>query len=92
MALFTIILEYDGGTYCSQLLAVDAASALRRWAETFEQRMDGFDASICAELRRSVNNDFAADCASLVPMTGIKSVWCWSSNGALVNIVKTAES
>jgi hypothetical protein len=92
MALFTLILEHAGGTYCAQVVADDPAAALQRWATTFEQRIEAVDESTVVELRHLLNRDVENDVESIVPLYGLESIWCWTSDDALVNIIETARN
>lgn len=88
--LFTFICEYEGGTYVSQVLAIDHEKALVEWATLLrkEQRIEGASDHIaqaaCDELY-----------SHIVPLTGLTGVWCWSATVmddlALVNIVRSAQ-
>ncbi len=87
MALFTIILDYAGGTYVSQVAAASEQEALQTWiARLSTEQLGGYFSDEVAEVYEKG--------AHLVPLTGMKGVWCGSADGpqdlALVNIVRTA--
>jgi hypothetical protein len=88
--LFTIVCEYAGGTYTSQVRAADQEKALSEWAALLrrEQPIEGASDQIAQEV-----DDAWAD---LVPITGLEGVWCWSGTAAqglaLVNIIRSAQS
>jgi hypothetical protein len=88
MALFTVILEFDGGTYISQFQATSASNAAAKHAAYLigNKGMSTF-----------VNRKRLSDRLSLeqpVAIEGVRNVWCCSASVgkklALVNIVATA--
>ena len=88
MALFTVILEFDGGTYISQFQATSPDDAAVKHAD-YLVGLKGM--STPANRRR------LSDCLSLerpVAIEGLRKVWCCSASVrgkfALVNIVATA--
>lgn len=88
MALFTVILEFDGGTYISQLQATSAYNAAAKHAA----RLIGNK-----QVSTLVNRRRLADALSVeqpVVIEGVRNVWCCSASVgkrfALVNIVATA--
>lgn len=89
MPLYTFILEFDGGTYISQVQAQDAKSAPEVWGASLKSGdVRGLrDASI-----RRLRADLASD--EPVPLTGLEMVWCMSTlvrgRLALVNFVQTS--
>jgi hypothetical protein len=85
--LYTIILEYRGGTYISQVSADSPSAALLKWPSELE---DG----LLAELgitRNELSNILKSGQA--VPINGCVSVWCISGSVkndlALMNIIAT---
>ena len=88
MALFTVILEFDGGTYISQFQATSAHNA----ATKHVAHLIGIK-----QLSTPVNRKRLADGLSVeqpVPIEGVRNVWCCSASVgkrfALVNIIETA--
>jgi len=88
--LFTFICEYQGGTYVSQVLAIDHEKALAEWAALLrkEQPIEGASDHIAQAACDELNSQ-------VVPLTGLTGVWCWSATVmdelALVNIVRSAQ-
>ena len=84
--LFTIILDYAGGTYMAYVEATDSTAALILW----EQQLTPNDL-VSWRLKRSETSDLLAD--DPVPIDGLQNVWCKSAAGkhglVLVNIVAT---
>ena len=89
MALFTVLLEFNGGTYISQLRAASAHKAAAKHAA----RLISNKAVGTLATRRLLAQRLAAD--KPVAIEGVHNVWCcYSSVGntsALVNIVGTVE-
>jgi len=89
MPLFTVLLEFDGGTYVSQLRSASAENAVRKYAaELLENR------SLCtSRLRKRLSSAIAED--EPVALSGIRSVWCCSASIgkklALMNIIETSD-
>ena len=88
MALFTVVLEFDGGTYISQFRSASVRAAVEKHAF---QLIGNKGMSTLANRRR------LADRLSVdqpVAIEGIRNVWCCSASVgkkfALVNIVATA--
>ena len=88
MALFTVVLEFDGGTYVSQFKASSAhAAAVKHAAHliTIKGMSTPLDRKRLAD-RLSLEEPIA--------IQGIRNVWCCSASVgrrfALVNIVATA--
>jgi hypothetical protein len=88
MGLFTVILEFDGGTYISQFQASSPADAAVKHADY----LVGLKGMSTLSNRRRL-----ADSLSLerpVAIEGVRKVWCCSTSVrgklALVNIVATA--
>jgi uncharacterized protein (UPF0333 family) len=84
--LFTILLEYGGGTYISQVRANSTSKAVVKWATSLDvaaltrRRKD--------DLLRRITED------EPVKITGADGIWCVSADIgnklALVTIVQTA--
>jgi hypothetical protein len=88
MALFTAVLEFDGGTYISQFRATSADAAATKHAAHL---MGNKEMSTLANRRRLANRLSAEQ---LITIEGVRNVWCCSASigkkFALLNIVATA--
>ena len=89
MALFTVVLDYAGGTYIEQVRSASAAGAAKRWArDLVEEQIKGLGSAGKAELCDQLGDD------SPVALTGLTNAWCQTAsvNGklALINLIKTA--
>lgn len=88
--LYTVIVDYAGGTYISQVRATDETEALMRWCVAFSAE-EGVPETV-----RSIGDKALAnlDLLELVALKGCTSAWCatitHSGHLALINIVKTA--
>lgn len=86
--LFTVVCDYAGCTYVSQVQARDAEHALLEWAALLqsEQPVEGASDAIA----RSIINDDEG----LTALMGLVGVWCWTASieGELVlaNIIWSA--
>ncbi|MFN3228972.1 MAG: hypothetical protein ACK41P_03880 [Asticcacaulis sp.] len=91
--LFTICVEYDGGTYISQFKAEDPSLAIRLWCESFEydEKINKKTRNIAVSVRQSI--ELSNECP--VQLEGIENVWCicssYRKNLILLNIIKTAQ-
>lgn len=86
MHLYTIVLDYAGGTYVAQVHAGSQNAAFSNWLrEHRSQEAAGSSPPIA--------DAFNDDTAELVALEGLTSVWCASAatdNGlALVNVIRT---
>ena len=94
MALYTIIMDCEGGTYIRQVTAEDPVRALDFWARNPEPEML---AGVRHKRRSTWAKDLIADIETgadtLAPLTGLQSVWCTAFKQgrkfALVNVVQT---
>jgi hypothetical protein len=90
MALFTVVLEFDGGTYISQFRATSVRAAIEKHAS----QLVGNKAVSTLTTRRRLAHDLSAD--GPVAIEGVQNVWCCSASigkkFALANIVATAEA
>lgn len=94
MPLYTIIMDYEGGTYIRQLTAENPVRVLDFWARNPDPEML---AGIKHRHRSTWAKDLIANIESggqtLVPLNGLQSAWCHSflqgRKLALVNIVQT---
>ncbi len=96
MALYTVVFDYDGGTYVSQVNARMAEGALAKWADELpEMDVKGLG----HEEKQELLGELAADAKlgqELAPVKGAKNVWCATAlvhgKFALMNVVRTANS
>jgi hypothetical protein len=84
--LFTVVCDFNGGTYVQQVSASDEHQALAAWADAIRRdKPMGSDAALIAD---EVSID-----GKPVPLDGLSSVWCWTSTVnkhlALANIVRS---
>ena len=89
--LFTVLMEYCGGTYISQVEEDSAGEALLAWAINLDPApIAKFDEPRKLELIAEVQGDNA------VPLDGLVNAWCAtaliSGDLALVNIIATVPS
>jgi hypothetical protein len=94
MALYTIILEYRGGTYISQVRAGSPRAAAKQWAHTLDIGVvKHLGAKGKQQIIRSLENDEYC-LHEPVALTGLVGVWCIGMPipGGLVNIVATVGS
>lgn len=88
MPFYTFILEFEGGTYVSQVSAPSFKSAPLAWAESrLPGEISGMHVESLRELQAAMEDE-------PVPLTGLVQAWCASGlvNGslALVHFVETA--
>ena len=96
MPLYTIIMDFEGGTYVQQVMAENPVDAIDLWARNPDP---GMLAGIKHRTRSTWAKRLIADIENgldlLVPMAGTQSVWCRSfSQGtklAVVNVVQTEQ-
>jgi hypothetical protein len=85
---FTIVCDYQGGTYIAQVVAGDHQLALLEWAALL--RREAPIADVSAQLALAVT----ATETDIVPLTGLTGVWCWTEVVAdalaLINIIHSA--
>jgi 3-deoxy-D-manno-octulosonic-acid transferase len=88
MALFTAVLEFDGGTYISQFRATSAHNAATKHAARL---MGNKEISTLANRRRLAER---LSVEQPIAIEGVRNVWCCSASVgekfALLNIVATA--
>lgn len=70
--LYTILVEYDGGTYISQELAKDPATAVQYWSRN--EKSEGFPNQLSRSQRIELQQDFYNP--DLVQIKGLTNVWC----------------
>ena len=92
MALFTIVLDYGGGTYISQLQARTAKAALAKWAEGESTvPVHGLGPTGRRDLSKALSSTALGE---LVKLDGLKNAW-WNSSvvrgkPALISVIETA--
>jgi hypothetical protein len=90
MALFTFILEYDGGTYLSQVQSQSQNAAVRKWGKHF---LKDSTTGLPSILKKALVDNLIIE--STIPIAGVSNVWCISASVrkklALVNLVQTCE-
>lgn len=93
MNLYTIILDFGGGTYINQRNAASPKEATIDWATWPDQEMVAGTKFKNPFWAREVLDDLNSDWDYLTPLTGQKNVWCISvidgDNLGLINIVQT---
>ena len=91
MALFALLLEFNGGTYISQVRSSSARGAVRKYA-TELTRNEELGAS---NLRKHLAGSLGAEVPVAIEDT--VNVWCCSASVsnkglALLNVIQTSES
>ena len=89
MALYTIVLDFDGGTYIRQERAADADTAVAVWEKRKSVRN-------FLGLRHTKGSLFDEEVDRIpVALKGLRNVWCTSAlvgeKLALINVVKTVD-
>lgn len=90
--LFTVILDYLGGTYISQTKAKDVSGSVRNWISALEVEL--IDRFTDADKENLITVDFIDN--EPAPIDNMNNVWCITirtkQGFGIVNIVKTALS
>lgn len=86
MNLYTIVLDFKGGTYTSQVEENSEELAMHKWVNSVD--------NILPELNIAERSAFAAETdLILTPLSGLQNVWCMSfsidNSLALMNMIKT---
>ena len=88
--LFTVLMEFKGGTYLSQLRAPSPDAALEKWARDLDvKNIEG--------MTETVKRQFVEWLPEARPtvVAGLKSTWCsgfvGSTTSALVHIFRTTD-
>ncbi|MCA9524480.1 MAG: hypothetical protein KC609_26115 [Myxococcales bacterium] len=89
MSLYTILLDFRGGTYLHQLEAESVEEAVADWARELDiAAISGFDPAERDELIRAVDDD------PPIAINGMRGVWCVSAGLeaglALAHVICTA--
>lgn len=89
MALFTFVLEFDGGTYISQFRAPSARRAMAQYSSRIVRNR-----AVPTALRKGLANALSVE--HPVAIEGMRNVWCCSASIgrklALLNVVATAQT
>lgn len=88
MPLYTFIMDFEGGTYLSQVRAPDVKTAPGVWAAGLKPgEIPGLGSALLRRLQSKVASD------EPVPVTGLERVWCSSAlvrgRSVLVHFVET---
>ena len=79
MATFTVILDYRGGTYVSQVSAGNAGAALVKWAKQIKpNEIQHLGQKRLARLASDIEFNYA-DLYSPTPLEGLMNAWCSST-------------
>jgi hypothetical protein len=88
--LYTVVLDYQGGTYIAQVAADSPAAALPRWLT----RLKDDDLAQWGTTRVELSNILRTE--DVVPIDGCVNVWCISGSGknglVLINLIATNDS
>jgi len=90
LALFTFLMEFEGGTYLSQIRATSAEAALEKWVHGLDvKKIEGMTAAIKRQFVEWLPE------ARPVAVDGLKSAWCSGfvsrSRSALVHFIRTTD-
>jgi len=91
--LYTVVMEYRGGTYVSQVQAQDVDGALHSWAAALDVLgIAEFDERGKADLIKEIETQFLNGVGP-VPLRGLASAWCTSASISgswmLINLIAT---
>ena len=89
---YTVVCEFRGGTYVSQLFAPNEVEAVRLWAEQIAKEKPV--PRVSAHLAKNALLDLTLGDLP-TPLDGLTGVWCFmprvGKDSALCNLVLTAE-
>jgi len=90
MFLYTIILEFKGGTYISQIRAISERAAVSQWAQSLDEKVS----EVALADRQKLSVEFNAE--NPLALNGTVNAWCASAlvnnDLALMNVIKTDDS
>ena len=95
MNFYTVILEFGGGTYVSQVWGIDETSALNLWITSpSDELLSGVGYSGRRQIWVSgIESEIQDDISRLTPLEGLNSVWFFhfvqNGTSGWVHIVKT---
>lgn len=88
--LFTVVCDYDGGTYISQVAAPDERAAAANWAKAFREEKKAPKGA--KRITKDVLGRLDTDPPTL--LEGLSGVWCVTALArdklALINIIRSA--
>ena len=93
MPLFTVIANYGGGTYISQVSGKSQVAALQRWSRSRNVlEIQGVGKSSQAKIVSAAHDPEDGP----VQLTGLDNIWCFTAlirdKGLLINLVQTDPS
>ena len=74
MNTYTVVLEFENGTYVSQVDAKSESDALLAWCEKI--RLERILGSKSSRFARAMEHGVAS---GLVPVSGVRGTWCFST-------------
>ncbi|WP_337964707.1 hypothetical protein [uncultured Flavobacterium sp.] len=91
--IFTYIAEFRGGTYCTQVSAINIETSILKWFERInneKEEIKYLGLKTLEDLKQQINiND-----NSPIPLKGLKNIWFLSlrtkSGQFSINIIKTS--
>jgi len=88
MAFYTVIMEFAGGTYISQVTAASAKSACVKWAQSLDvSQIQGLGLRGKESLIEQMRDE------SPTVIAGLSNAWCTGAlirgSSALINLVQT---
>jgi hypothetical protein len=91
--LYTLFLDYRGGTYISQIKASSPLKALTSWADALDYtQVQGIGSKGKVKLKETIKERIVGPPTQV---EGIKNTWCFSSvlhgHLVLIHITKTEE-
>jgi hypothetical protein len=88
MALFTVVLEFDGGTFIAQVRAASVKKAVAKYSTALLSNDTIGKVPTRRRLAKSLSKE------ELVPVETVTNVWCCSASAgnkfALLNFIRTA--
>jgi len=90
LALFTFVLEFNGGTFIEQHRSLSVTDALEKWATALEKNTVVANKRVRVQLAARIREDEPA------LLQVIQNVWCCTGSAgrkfALLNIIRTNEN
>lgn len=88
MAIYTLILEYDGATYMTQTEAADETEALKEWSDELDVcAIDGFPLDDAEPVIKSLENQTPTPVSKLVNVWNVNFVV--GHDLAILHLIKT---
>jgi hypothetical protein len=93
MNLYTIIFDYRGGTYISQVEAEDENQALILWGQNINpEEIQFLGKKLKEKLNKEIHEMLYEIESGPTPINGVKNCWCAGIFlSGLVDIIKTAK-